>query len=69
MTGRRSSGSRITEDEANELISKLQSLLPEDRRRNLGHVSKLNFLLTYILKIDSIIMMNAFDIYIYMYVC
>ncbi|KAH0433331.1 hypothetical protein IEQ34_015679 [Dendrobium chrysotoxum] len=31
--------SRITEDEINELISKLQSLLPESRRRSLGRAS------------------------------
>ncbi|KMZ57455.1 DNA binding protein [Zostera marina] len=36
---RRSSGSRITEDEVNELISKLQSLLPEARRHNLCRAS------------------------------
>lgn len=45
MTGRRSSGSRITEDEVNELISKLQSLLPEARRHNLCRVCVFNFLL------------------------
>uniref|UniRef100_A0A0E0M7H1 BHLH domain-containing protein n=1 Tax=Oryza punctata TaxID=4537 RepID=A0A0E0M7H1_ORYPU len=32
MSGRRASG-RITDDEINELISKLQSLLPESSRR------------------------------------
>ncbi|KAI0499203.1 transcription factor ILI5-like [Dendrobium catenatum] len=36
MSSRRS---RITEDEINELISKLQSLLPESRRRSLGRAS------------------------------
>ncbi|XP_078164624.1 transcription factor ILI3-like [Carex rostrata] len=30
---------RITDEEINELISKLQSLLPESRRRNVGRVS------------------------------
>ncbi|KAK1266963.1 Transcription factor [Acorus gramineus] len=33
MSGRRGNASRITEDEINELISRLQSLLPEARRR------------------------------------
>nr|QDF82365.1 transcription factor ILI5 isoform X2 [Cymbidium goeringii]QDL88326.1 transcription factor ILI5 isoform X1 [Cymbidium ensifolium] len=36
MSSRRS---RITEDEMNELISKLQSLLPESRRRSVGRAS------------------------------
>ncbi|KAH0451471.1 hypothetical protein IEQ34_018770 [Dendrobium chrysotoxum] len=36
MSSRRS---RITEDEINELISKLQSLLPEARRRSAGRAS------------------------------
>ncbi|CAL9779558.1 unnamed protein product [Musa acuminata subsp. burmannicoides] len=36
MSGR---GSRITDEEINELVSKLQSLLPESRRRNTGRVS------------------------------
>ncbi|XP_020572803.1 transcription factor ILI5 [Phalaenopsis equestris] len=36
MSSRRS---RITEDEINELISKLQSLLPESRRRSVGRAS------------------------------
>ncbi|KAG0497654.1 hypothetical protein HPP92_002106 [Vanilla planifolia] len=36
MSSRRS---RITEDEINELISKLQSLLPESRRRSAGRAS------------------------------
>ncbi|XP_020583254.1 transcription factor ILI5-like [Phalaenopsis equestris] len=36
MSSRRS---RITEAEINELISKLQSLLPESRRRSVGRVS------------------------------
>ncbi|OAY80887.1 transcription factor ILI3-like [Ananas comosus] len=31
--------SRITDDEINELISKLQSLLPESRRRNIDRAS------------------------------
>ncbi|KAG6525365.1 transcription factor ILI3-like [Zingiber officinale] len=36
MSGR---GRRITDEEINELISKLQSMLPESRRRNAGRVS------------------------------
>ncbi|KAK8942020.1 Transcription factor bHLH135 [Platanthera guangdongensis] len=36
MSGRRT---RITEDEINELVSKLQSLLPEARRRAAGRAS------------------------------
>ncbi|PKA60469.1 Transcription factor bHLH135 [Apostasia shenzhenica] len=36
MSSRRS---RITEDEINELISKLQSLLPEARRSSVGRAS------------------------------
>ncbi|KAJ0987408.1 hypothetical protein J5N97_005764 [Dioscorea zingiberensis] len=36
MSGRRS---RITEEEINELISKLQTILPESRRRNTSRVS------------------------------
>ncbi|KMZ57143.1 DNA binding protein [Zostera marina] len=39
MSGRRSSGSRITEDEINELISKLQLLLPEARRNSMARAS------------------------------
>ncbi|URE30505.1 hypothetical protein MUK42_15514 [Musa troglodytarum] len=35
MSGRGSS-SRITDEEINELVTKLQSLLPESRRRNIG---------------------------------
>ncbi|THU69649.1 hypothetical protein C4D60_Mb08t16620 [Musa balbisiana] len=38
MSGRGSS-SRITDEEINELVSKLQSLLPESRRRNIGRAS------------------------------
>lgn len=37
MSSRRS-GSRITEDDLNELVAKLQSLLPEARRRSMGRV-------------------------------
>ncbi|THU64264.1 hypothetical protein C4D60_Mb01t24640 [Musa balbisiana] len=37
MSGR---GSRITDEEINELVSKLQSLLPESRRRNTGRVGR-----------------------------
>ncbi|RRT82564.1 hypothetical protein BHE74_00016473 [Ensete ventricosum] len=36
MSGR---GRRITDEEINELVSRLQSLLPESRRRNMGRVS------------------------------
>ncbi|CAA7401085.1 unnamed protein product [Spirodela intermedia] len=39
MSSRRTTGGRISEDEINELISKLQSLLPESRRRNMGRAS------------------------------
>ncbi|MQM06617.1 hypothetical protein Taro_039446 [Colocasia esculenta] len=39
MSSRRSGGSRITEEEINELIGKLQSLLPESRRRSMGRAS------------------------------
>ncbi|MQL85314.1 hypothetical protein Taro_017833 [Colocasia esculenta] len=38
MSSRRS-GSRITEDDLNELVAKLQSLLPEARRRSMGRAS------------------------------
>ncbi|XP_038984781.1 transcription factor ILI3-like [Phoenix dactylifera] len=34
-----SSRRRITDEEINELISKLQTLLPESRRRNIGRAS------------------------------
>ncbi|KAK1289997.1 hypothetical protein QJS10_CPA06g00533 [Acorus calamus] len=39
MSGRRGNASRITEDEINELISRLQSLLPEARRRGASRAS------------------------------
>lgn len=41
MSSRR--GGRITEEEINELVSKLQSLLPETRRRGSGRVMPLSF--------------------------
>ncbi|KAI0494662.1 hypothetical protein KFK09_024804 [Dendrobium nobile] len=47
MSSRRS---RITEDEINELISKLQSLLPEARRRSAGRVNPPNSSLTFDLR-------------------
>ncbi|PKU71444.1 Transcription factor bHLH135 [Dendrobium catenatum] len=47
MSSRRS---RITEDEINELISKLQSLLPESRRRSLGRVVELQASASKLLK-------------------
>ena len=42
MSSRRSSSSRgnISEDEINELISKLQALLPSSRRRGSGQVRR-----------------------------
>ncbi|KAK1260452.1 Transcription factor [Acorus gramineus] len=39
MSSRRGGASRITDEEINELISKLQSLLPESRRRNTSRAS------------------------------
>jgi hypothetical protein len=39
MSSRRSSRGAISEEEINELISKLQSLLPNARRRGSGQVS------------------------------
>ncbi|PKA59450.1 Transcription factor bHLH135 [Apostasia shenzhenica] len=41
MSSRRS---RISEEEMDELIAKLQSLLPESRRRNAGRVSSAKLL-------------------------
>jgi hypothetical protein len=38
MSSRRSSRGNISEDEINELISKLQALLPSSRRRGSGQV-------------------------------
>ncbi|KAM0830807.1 hypothetical protein ACQ4PT_025057 [Festuca glaucescens] len=39
MSGRRSRGGSVSEEEINELISKLQSLLPTARRRGSGSSS------------------------------
>ncbi|KAI0495362.1 transcription factor ILI5 [Dendrobium catenatum] len=39
MSSRRGNSRSITDDEINELISKLQSLLPESRRRNTTRAS------------------------------
>lgn len=41
--------SRITDDEINELISKLQSLLPESRRRNIDRVSGLSIFVVVVI--------------------
>jgi len=40
MSSRRSSRGNISEDEINELISKLQALLPSSRRRGSGQVRR-----------------------------